>query len=415
MFMDLKSELQNFKTINLDEIAQGDLKVSDNVRNSVFLYNKAIESLKSGSEDIAAIELKKAISMNPHFYEALNLLGLCYSILGENEKAAEAFGQVIKAESNSVLALNYVKRFGFAEPAPQQKAGRANRQGRQSRPGQPRQSQPEQPGSAGLTGQQGLPGMEGLPQPDRQGRPEEPLKRARTSKAPGKLAGTWKYNAILHTALKIGIGFAAGLLLSALIFTAFPREGGEPENQPPDTAEDAIEELKAEYEAKLKELQDKYNVLTEDKETAVQQADYYKASLKLYEIDELAGAGKYEEAANMLFLMKTVDFKDNEKTKFDDLYKTVMPLAAKEAYNEGYKLYNSRKYQEALERLEKVQTYDPEFNRMDAALYYTGRSYQILQDSRSALALFQKLVDTYPKSYYARSARTRINELTKKP
>ena len=270
--MDLKSELQNFKTINLDEIAQGDLKVSDNVRNSVFLYNKAIESLKSGSEDIAAIELKKAISMNPHFYEALNLLGLCYSILGENEKAAEAFGQVIKAESNSILALNYVKRFGFAEPAPQQKAGRANRQGRQPRPGQPRQGQPEQPGTvgpAGTPGQQGRPGMQGLPLPDRQDRPEEPLKRARTSKAPGKLAGigkyNGKYNAILFTAFRVGIGFAAGLLLSALIFTAFPREGGEPENQPPDTAEDAIEELKAGYEAKLKELQERRNKELDDR------------------------------------------------------------------------------------------------------------------------------------------------------
>ena len=116
--MDLKVELKNFRPINLDEIIQENEKIPDNIRNSIFLYNKAIESLRSGSEDIAAIELKKAVSMNPNFNEALNLLGICYSYIGEVDKAGELFRKVIKAESNSVLAMSYMQKLGLAETIP---------------------------------------------------------------------------------------------------------------------------------------------------------------------------------------------------------------------------------------------------------------------------------------------------------
>jgi len=373
-FLDIKAELKNFKPINIDEIVKGNEKLSDNIKNSLFLYNKAIESLKSGSEDIAAIELKKATSMNPDFYEAWNLLGLCYVYIGEKEKAAEAFGKVIKAESNSILALNYMKRLGLAEPGPLEKDKRASQAVQAS----------------------------------------EPIKRVRENKSEQKIKKD-KNKRLLYTAIKIGAGFAAGFLVSYAIFLNVPQKNNEPENQPDNNTESIVNAVKDEYEAKLKELQDKYDLLQKDKDAAMQQADYYKASLKLYEIEDLAREKKYEDAAGMLFLMKTIDFKDEEKKKFDELYKQIMPQAAKAAYDQGYKLYNSKQYQESLAKFEKVQLYDPEFNRMDAVLYYMGRCYQTLHDSRSALALFQKLVDTYPASYYANSAKARIKELTQIP
>jgi lipoprotein NlpI len=115
--MDIRAELQQFRPINLEEIIKRDEKIPDSIRNSIVLYNKAIESLKSGSEDIAMIELKKAISLNPHFNEAINLLGVCYCYVGETEKAAEMFNKVIKAESNSVVAMKYMQKLGLADTA----------------------------------------------------------------------------------------------------------------------------------------------------------------------------------------------------------------------------------------------------------------------------------------------------------
>ena len=101
--MDIKAELNNFKIIDLDEIVRGGETIPDNVRNSVYLYNKAIEDLGSGSEDMAIIKLRKAVSMNPHFNEALNLLGVCYAFVGERERAAESFSKVIR--SNPTVSM----------------------------------------------------------------------------------------------------------------------------------------------------------------------------------------------------------------------------------------------------------------------------------------------------------------------
>lgn len=372
--MDLKTELQNFKAINLEEIAQGETKVPDNIRNSIFLYNKAIESLKTGSEDIAIIELKKATSMNPRFYEALNLLGMCYSYSGDNDKAADIFEKVMKAESNSIIAMNYMQRLGLGESVQLQK----NKQVKNSVP-----------------------------------KPGEPLKRIRAEKP--EASGTRTNKGVIVNIIKIGAGFAAGLLLSAIIFTSLPQKDNntpEPTNNNTDTTDSVA---LAEYEAKYEELKSKYDLLQKDKDDAVSQADYYKATIKLYDIDNLARDKKYENAADMLLLMKTVEFKDTEKDKFNALNLTVMPLAAKAAYDQGYKLYNTRKYQDSLKKLEKVQVYDPAFKRNDAVLYYMGRCCQALQDSRSAVALFQKLIDSYPASTYAKNAKIRLKELTQNP
>jgi tetratricopeptide (TPR) repeat protein len=372
--MDLNAELQNFKAINLEDIAHGGEQVPDNIRNSIFLYNKAIESLKTGSEDIAVIELKKATSMNPRFYEAMNLLGICYSYLGENDKAAEMFDKVMKAESNSILAVNFIQRLGLSDSVQSQKS-------------RPVKKPAEQPG--------------------------EPLKRVRTVKETAPMFRVKKQTLI--NAAKIGAGFIAGVLLAAVIFFSLPDKEADPVEPPLTDTSTVVNNDKALYEAKLAEWQDKYDLLQKDKDGAVQQADYYKAVIKLYDIDALVTARKYENAADMLLLMKTIEFKDAGKAKFDGLYATVMPQAARASYDQGYKLYNSRKYQDSLKKLEKVQVYYPQFYRMDAALYYMGRCCQALQDSRSAVALFQKLMNEYPASTYARSAKVRINELTKIP
>ncbi|MEN6312671.1 MAG: tetratricopeptide repeat protein [Clostridiaceae bacterium] len=372
--MDLKVELQNFKMIDLDNIVQTQGQLPDKVRNSIFLYNKAIDSLKSGSEDIAIIELKKATAMNPQFYEAWNLLGICYSYSGDSEKAAETFNKVIQAESNSILAMNYMQRLGLSESVTPQKS----RQEKQPAP---------QPG--------------------------EPLKRIRTNKSAAPVNRVKKQ--LPANMAKIGAGFAAGLLLAFIIYSFLPKNEPNPPVQNPGTADTALSDLQAKYDADYSQWKGKYDLLQKDKDSAMQQADYYKATLKLYEIDILARDKKYEEAADNLLLLKTVDYKEPERKRFDALYESVMPQAAKAVYDEGYKLYNSRRYQDSLKKLEKVQIYDPQYKRMDAVLYYTGRCCQMLQDSRSAVALFQKLIDSYPNSTYARNAKARISELTQKP
>jgi len=372
--LDIKSELKKFNHINLEELTKSGEKIPEKIRNSVFLYNKAIESAKSGSEDIAVIELKKAISLNPQFYEAMNLLGVCYSYLGDAEKSAEMFEKVVKAEPNSILAMNYMKRLGMVEVVPA-----------------PKGKQSKEPG----------------------GQQEEKLKRVRTEKKP--LYRTNKGRSAFINAAKLASCFIAGAAITAAIFLLL----SNPQTQPPVDIEDNREaqyqeEINKQIE-KYNDLKEKYDILEQDKKAAIEQADYYKAVNRLYEIESLYRAGEYEKAADLLLLMKTVEFKGEDIEKFNNLMKTVMPKAAKAAYDYGYKQYNSRNYQEALKSFEKVEIYDADYSRMDAVYYFMGRSCQLLQDARSAVAFYQKLLDNYPKSGYVKSAKARLNELTKNP
>lgn len=383
--MDIRAELQYFKPINLEEIIKTGEKIPDGIRNSVVLYNKAIESLRSGSEDIAIIELKKAISLNPHFNEAINLLGVCYGYVGDIEKAAEAFNKVIRAESNSVIAMKFMRKLGIAEPVEMP-------------------AKEKTPAKIKI-----LPKIPSGPSE----KTAETLKRARTKKQSGVDNSSRKR--LLYDIIKIGSGFAAGLLLMALIYsTANKAEPVEP-GVDQETIKAAVDEVRTEYERAYQELQNKYNLLKEDKDAAARQADYYRSAIKLYEIESMVREKKYEEAADMLLLLKTVEYKDAELDKFNKLYETVMPQAAKSAYDRAYRSYNSKKYQDALQSYEKVQLYDPGYAKMDAVLYYMGRSYQLLQESRKAVSTFQKLIDSYPQSAYLKSAKMRINELTKIP
>jgi tetratricopeptide (TPR) repeat protein len=369
--IDLKQEIQDYRNVNLKDITQNESEIPDNIRNSIILYNKALESLKNGSEDIAIIELKKATSMNPHFYEAMNLLGICYSYVNDNARAAEVFGKVIKAEQNSVKAMKYLSLLNLASDN----------------------------GSVKLKTRKNM--FNGRNQGEDGKAEVKPVNDKKT---------------VMFNITRVLAGFVAGAIVISLINLVFPNPK-ETQGIPVNTdnistkANKDIEEIQTRYD----DLSKKYALLQKDKDEANQTIDYYKSVIKLYDIESLVLKKQYESAADMLLLMKTVDFREADKVKFDNLYKTVMPESAKILYDEGYKLYNVRNYEESLKKFDKVLIYDPAFNRADALFYYMGRCYQQLNDSRNAIAFFQKLIDNYPGSNYTKNAKVKVQTLIGNP
>lgn len=374
--IDLKQELSEYNTIDLDDIARNGMDIPDSIRNSVILYNKAIESIRGGSEDIAIIGLKKAVSMNPHFYEAMNLLGVCYSYVNENARALEMFNKVVKAENNSVRALRYINMLDSGESS-----GQSRLKSRKK--------------AAAFF--------------EKDMNPEN-------STAGHEKTDTKGYRKQWLSILKIGAGFAAGAIITAVIYMSLPG----PEKAADLSADTASSDTKTSqelenYKARYNDLEGKYELLQKDKDTANQQVDYYKSAIKLYEIGDMAAKKQYEAAADMLLLLKTVAFSGAEKEKFDALYSSVMPTAAWAVYNDGYSLYNRKNYEESYKKLEKVQIYDPGFESGAAVLYYMGRCSQQLNDARNAIALYQKLVDSYPDTSYAKNARLKLKQLIQNP
>ena len=365
--IDLAKELLDYHIINLKDISQNESDIPDNICNSVILFNKALESLRTGNEDIAIIELKKAISMNPQFYEAMNLLGICYSCANDTVKAADIFNRVIKAEQNSVKALDYLNQLNS--------------------------------------------GNEPVNVRPKTGKTLSDNKKRETFSKNGKQLSDHK-KASVYNFTRILLGFIAGVILILVInlttSSYYEKDGVIVGNT------DVSESLKK-IQAKYDDLSNKNTLLQKDMQEANQRTDYYKSVIKIYEIENLASSKKYESAADMLLLLKSVDFKDDDKVKFDDLYKSVMPVAAATVHNDGYNYYIEKQFPESLKKLEKVELYDPAFSRMDSVLYYMGRDFQELNDSRNAIAFFQELIDNYQSSNYIKYANVRIKALTQLP
>ena len=72
-------------------------------------YNAALQSAQSGNADLAIIQLKKVVSLNPHFIRAAHLLSLLYMKEKEYAKAEKLLQRVRKIDTNNTTTLRYLK------------------------------------------------------------------------------------------------------------------------------------------------------------------------------------------------------------------------------------------------------------------------------------------------------------------
>jgi len=79
----------------------------ESLNDAVEMYNQALGHIKQKSDDLAIIQLKKAVEINPRFVDALNLLTLCYLIQNDRERATATAERVIALDIFNPVALNY--------------------------------------------------------------------------------------------------------------------------------------------------------------------------------------------------------------------------------------------------------------------------------------------------------------------
>jgi len=89
------------------ERANKNSRVLEKLNDSITMYNVALNHIKSKSDDLAVIQLKRAVENNPRFIDALNLLVLCYLIQNEQEKAASTVERVLAMDVRNPVALGY--------------------------------------------------------------------------------------------------------------------------------------------------------------------------------------------------------------------------------------------------------------------------------------------------------------------
>lgn len=84
----------------------------EKLNDTIKMYNQSIVYLNQKSDDMAIIQLKKAVDINPKFIDALNLLSLCYIVQKDNAKALNIIEKVLQIDKFNVTANTYLKEIG---------------------------------------------------------------------------------------------------------------------------------------------------------------------------------------------------------------------------------------------------------------------------------------------------------------
>ncbi|HEY8500581.1 MAG TPA: tetratricopeptide repeat protein [Clostridia bacterium] len=382
--LNVSFELENFHPLDLEEIEKEAGNLPEDTIKAIRLFNKALEDIKSGNEDIAIIQLKKAISLYPSFYEAMNLLGICYYAAGKEDAARNAFKQVIDADDSSLKAMQYLNKIdGLVEQVDSGSVSSRKKSGKSS-------------------------------------------KSTRASKE-GGVFSEWLAKGLKAEDNSIyGLKYIAGILIGAaivgLVWYMVPTNKSlfiirREENIIKDPElENQINQLNSRIEKLEQDLDSK----KEENLKLMESFRVYKDWVaRIKQAEEKYDEGKHIEAAELMMNQQGTAVPDDLKGTYDSLWDQIRLKAANEYYNNGNKTYNGNTardigvYRTALEQYETATALIGEDSvTYKAALYYqAGKAAARCNEREKAVELFEYVIDEFPNSTYSSYAAARLSEI----
>ena len=84
----------------------------DATNQTIKKYNSALAAAQAGNDDLAIIQLKKVVSLNPHFVRAQQLLALLYIHDKDYHKAPKCLNRARRIDFNNTTTLRYMQEVG---------------------------------------------------------------------------------------------------------------------------------------------------------------------------------------------------------------------------------------------------------------------------------------------------------------
>ncbi len=340
------------------------------MNQSVRKYNIALEYCRQGSDDLAAIQLKKIVGTHPNMLKAQQLLALIYLKNEEYDKARKCLDKALEIDAANTITL---KLLHDADRT----VVREN--------DEPKKKKPEQ-----ITYQHG---NEMIIQP--------PARRDLSA---------------LTTVLNIIIGMAVGM--AAMYFLVLPQMEGQENNsaneqlieiskQLEERQEriDTLEKELAEYEDKV---QDAENSVVQS-ETKVSSYDNLVRVAKNFADPESEPLEVYEELTSI-----DEDSLDGDARELYDTMIIAMQDDVIDAlYKEGESAYKSKEYETAIDKLQSVVDMDEDYTPRGGygrdALFNLAQSYEAAGDTENAIKYYEKIVEKIPGSKRGRTAQAYID------
>ena len=98
---------QNLTASSYLERASKNQRAIERFNEAIKMYNNALAHLRNKSDDLAIIQLKRAVEIHPRFVDALNLLALCHMIQNDKERARAIVDRVLDIDKQNPIASRY--------------------------------------------------------------------------------------------------------------------------------------------------------------------------------------------------------------------------------------------------------------------------------------------------------------------
>lgn len=345
----------------LSEIQSNTSKL-DTINQTIKKYNQALLYCRQDSRDLAIIQLKKVLSLNPKLVRAYQLLALLYMQDGRYDQAKKTLRSAEKIDENNTVTMRYLKE--------------VNRQLKETNPKKQK---------------------------------KEELISYQSGNDTIIMPAHFKDNSAAQTIINIVIGLALGIAITVfLLLPNLKQKAKIDANESLKAANDTIstkEQSISSLESKVEDLQKDLEQAQSDSEGANSKLTSYEQLLEAYAsyaADDIDAAGTALEKVN------AEDLSSGAKGIYDDINAKVNEKYLASSYQEGYGAYTKGDYKTAIEKLSKVLELDEAYQNGNA-LYYLAQSYRRADDMQNALVYYQKVIEQYPGTERARVAQSYVN------
>lgn len=346
----------------LDEM-QNTPGMLDKLNQTTKKYNQALLYCKQGSRDLATIQLRKVLSLNPKFVAGHQLLALLYIQDGKYNEARKELNIANKIDVRNTTTLRYSREVRDKLKEQNQKR--------------------KKPKKDDVVSFQD--GNDTIVMPNSSFR--DMIDSTRTS------------------VVNILVGLVLGLLIC--FFLVIPTIRQRASESAAASLVDTNEEL-TNSASNVSSLKKKVEELNQELEKYTGKADAVGSYEKLMEAKEFFDANNLDKAGEALNSVNRDLLSARGQAMYDVIHAAVYAKILEETYNTAEQAYWKEDYNAAKESFGQVVFIDQTYHNGDA-LFYLAESQWNTWDFDNAKETYQKVIDQYPNTNHARTAQERID------
>lgn len=346
----------------LDEI-QNTPGMLDKLNQTTKKYNQALLYCKQGSRDLATIQLRKVLSLNPKFVAGHQLLALLYIQDGKYNEARKELNIANKIDVRNTTTLRYSREVRDKLKEQNQKR-------------------------------------------------KKPKKDDVVSFQDGNdtiVMPNSSFRDMIDSTRESVVNILVGLVLGLLIcfFLVIPTIRQRASENAAASLVDTNEEL-TNSASNVSSLKKKVEELNQELEKYTGKADAVGSYEKLMEAKEFFDANNLDKAGESLNSVNRDLLSARGQAMYDVIHAAVYAKILEETYNTAEQAYWKEDYNAAKESFAQVVFIDQTYHNGDA-LFYLAESQWNTWDFDNAKETYQKVIDQYPNTNHARTAQERID------